>query len=322
MQFTTGQYSSTGNQHAEHRILVAVGLSWPAGTKQREAQQKIQQALQQAGLQVSIKAIFVPEIPGTKAAAWDTAIVSFSSREEAAAVRSCSTAVLLPVYTDSESGQLGLPVWLVHPGDPAMPASDSSDAAVHVSGEGLFGFNATQANMFMLLAWQSVYTTAVDAAEQQARNISDQDLEQIQHLQFYPANTLKVDDDTFRVTFSSPVAATSLIKMGSCRLSSGQVISFSSPNRVQLRGHQVMLTAAYVGAAASWCARCKQVRAGWAALAISSRNTAGEGAAGSQPGHEAAGSSSAACALKAHSSGASSSPARAGAHSSSSLAAG
>ncbi|WIA35953.1 hypothetical protein OEZ86_004331 [Tetradesmus obliquus] len=43
-----------------------------------------------------------------------------------------------------------------------------------------------------------------------------------------------------------PIAAASLIKLGSCRLSSGAVISFSSPNSVQLRGQQVMLLAKYV----------------------------------------------------------------------------
>jgi hypothetical protein len=80
-------------------------------------------------------------------------IVSFNSREEAVAVRSSSTVVLLPVCTSGEGDrQPGLPVWLIHPGDPAMPASDSSAAAVHVSSAGLQGLNTTPANMFMLLA--------------------------------------------------------------------------------------------------------------------------------------------------------------------------
>jgi hypothetical protein len=238
MQFTPGQYSWAADRHGDQRILAGIGVSWPAGTRQRVAQQQTQQALQVAGLQVSSKAIFVPKLPGTKATVGDTVIVTFNSKEEAEAVRSGSTVVLLPVHTSSGSGQLGLPVWLIHPGDPAMPASDNNAAAVHVSSVGLQGLNATQANMFMLSSWQSVYVTAVDAAQQQARAITDQELQQIQHLQFYPANTLKVADDTFRVTLSNPIAAASLIKMGSYRLSSGHVISFGSPNRVQLRGQQ------------------------------------------------------------------------------------
>lgn len=248
MQFTTGRYSWSSGQQRQKPTLVANGISWPPGTNRQQAQQQIQQALQQAGLQVSAGSIFVPKLPGSRNAASDTALVTFTSSEEADKVRTGSTPVVLPVYQRGGQGhQQGLPIWLIHPGDMAISPGDSKDSAVHVNGAAFAGRTASEVNIIMMEAWQAVYSTAVLGAQQQGKAIDQQELQQLQHLQFYPAQTLKVADDTFRVTFSSPVAATSLIQLGHCTLSSGHTFSFSKPHRVQVCGQQVMLLASYVG---------------------------------------------------------------------------
>lgn len=65
-------------------------------------------------------------------------------------------------------------------------------------------------------------------------------------LQFYPAHTCKVAADTMLVASSNPIAANSLIQAGSCSV--GNVsFGFQRPQRLQLRGHQVIQEAGFVG---------------------------------------------------------------------------
>eukprot|EP00877_Chromochloris_zofingiensis_P014509 jgi/Chrzof1/9311/UNPLg00280.t1 len=260
LQCTTGVYdyaaSCVDSNGFIDKILCAVGLCFPPDTTISSAKQIVVASLQAAGAAATLQqdSIYISRLPGQSDLAGSCVILQYTDSSVPANILQHNVCPVLPVLGSGGTAVQGQPIWLKYPGDSAVTKQHRRQCRLQVHSPNFAGLDSNQVACILLAV---------------ARHLFEQKhIKYAQALQFYPGLISKpLQSTTAVVTLCNPLSpdeliSASLIIQGTRAMGHisatlpvfGSVsLIFRPVPAIQLTGHQVILTANYLGCFLAHC---------------------------------------------------------------------